>query len=65
MRSKTVLWNLCVAAAGIWSSIDGYTVNLRDTLGPHWFGIVSFAVGMVGIVLRLMTKQPLTSRETP
>lgn len=59
LKSKTVLWNLLLAVAGVWSIFESYVPHLNAVLGDKWFGITMFAVGMVGIALRFVTKAPL------
>jgi len=59
LKSKTILWNLVITLAGVWSMFEGYVPNLRAVLGDEWFGIVMFSVGVIGIWLRIVTKDAI------
>jgi hypothetical protein len=38
---------------------EGYAPNLRAVLGDKWFGIVMFSIGVIGIWLRIITKDAI------
>ncbi|WP_396190008.1 hypothetical protein [Flavobacterium sp.] len=59
LRSRTIVFNLLVILAGVWTMVEGQVPFLKDALGPKWYGITLFAVGMAGIGLRMATKSPL------
>jgi len=59
LKSKTILWNLALTTAGVWSMFEGYVPNLRAVLGDEWFGVTMFLVGVIGIWLRIVTKDAI------
>ena len=59
LKSKTILWNLTLTIAGVWSMFEGYVPNLRAVLGDEWFGVTMFIVGVIGIWLRIVTKDAI------
>lgn len=59
LRSKTIVFNLLVALAGVWTLVEGQVPFLKDFFGPKWYGVALFGVGVAGIVLRAVTTSPL------
>lgn len=64
-KSKTILFNLSLALAGSWTLIEASLGNLRASITPTQYGIVMAAVGITGVVLRLVTTRPIGKGKQP
>ena len=64
-RSKTLWFNVALAAAGSWSYFESAVGNLRAAMSPEHFGILITVIGIVGGLLRLATTAAVTLKKTP
>lgn len=62
-RSKTVWFQIALAAAGSWTYFEGAVGNLKDTMTPEHFGALLTVLGIIGGLLRLATTAALTLRK--
>jgi hypothetical protein len=58
-RSKTVVFGLLVALLG---GVQTYLPNVDHLFAPSTYGVITFTVGMVIIVLRFYTTKPLDDK---
>jgi len=58
-RSKTVLFNLGLTAAGLWTILETALGNLRGVISTTVYGWLLAVVGVIGFFLRLVTMTPL------
>lgn len=62
-RSKTVWFQLAVAAAGSWTYVEAALGNLAQTMTPAHLGALLTVVGILGALLRLATTAALTLKK--
>jgi hypothetical protein len=58
LRSKTFWINLITVVAGILTSVGGSEL-IQDN--PQVVGVMATVIGVVNVLLRLITKEPVTS----
>jgi hypothetical protein len=59
LKSKTVLFNAAMAAAGVWTTIEAATQQLHASISAKNFGLIMAAVGIVGGLLRAVSSSKL------
>lgn len=65
LRSKTLLFNLAVTMAGLWTMVEGSASHLRQSMTPENYGLLMTAVGIIGIILRVVTTRGVTLYRAP
>jgi hypothetical protein len=63
LRSKTVLFNLALALAGSWTAFEAAFGHLQAALTPLQYGVLMTAIGIFGVLLRLVTTQAVTTKQ--
>lgn len=58
-KSKTVLFNVCVAVVGV---LEANMHLLKDLIGTEYYGVAFIAIGMIGTVLRIVTTTPIEEK---
>lgn len=64
LKSKTVLFNLMLTIGGTWSAIEASTENLRASISAKNFGLLMAAVGVIGVILRAISKEAIHHKKT-
>lgn len=63
LKSKTAVFAVGTAIAGLGDVVKPYTDDLREALGKHWFTAVMVGIGAVTLWLRSKTAGGLSVRK--
>lgn len=63
LTSKTVLFNLALALGGSWTAIEAAFGHMHDAMSPMQFGILMTTIGVIGVMLRIVTTQQITTKQ--